>query len=166
MTLPDLRHRFPGLADGWVRLDGPAGTLPVDLAIDAVHAYLVSSAPANVGGCFEASARTGALVDDVRAEVGRLLGAGSSRVIFGASSTALVFAFTRALARQWKGGERIVCTRLDHDSNVSPWLHVADDTGAVVRFAGFDTSTGRLPVEAIESLLTDRTRWVAVTGAS
>ena len=74
--LPDLRHRFPGLADGWVRLDGPAGTLPVDTAIDAMHDYLRSTAPANLGGHFEASERTtGALVDDVRAAVGGCSGA-------------------------------------------------------------------------------------------
>ena len=47
--LPDLRSRFPGLVDGWVRLDGPAGTLPVDTSIDAMHAYFSSTAPANVG---------------------------------------------------------------------------------------------------------------------
>ncbi len=58
-------ERFPGL-DEWVRLDGPAGTLPVDTSIDAMHAYLTSSAPANTGGSFDASRRTTALVDDVR----------------------------------------------------------------------------------------------------
>ena len=108
MTLPDLRHRFPGLGDGWVRLDGPAGTLPVDRSISAMHAYMSSSAPANIGGAFEASVRTTAMVDDVRARVGGLLGADASQVIFGASATTLVFAYTRALARTWKGGERIV----------------------------------------------------------
>ena len=45
-----------------------------------------------------------------------------SQVIFGPSATALVFAFTRALARTWTGSERIVCTQLDHDSNVTPWV--------------------------------------------
>ncbi len=62
-------ERFPGL-DEWVRLDGPAGTLPVDTSIDAMHAYLTSSAPANTGGSFDASRRTSALVDDVRDRVG------------------------------------------------------------------------------------------------
>ena len=75
LMLPDVRHRFPGLGDDWVRLDGPAGTLPVDTAIEAMHAYLCSAAPANVGGRFDASIRTTALVDDVRGAVGALLGA-------------------------------------------------------------------------------------------
>jgi cysteine desulfurase family protein (TIGR01976 family) len=167
MALADLRHRFPGLADGWVRLDGPAGTLPVDTAIDAMHAYLRSTAPANVGGRFEASERTGALVDDVRATVGRLLGASADQVIFGASATALVFAYTRALARTWTGGERIVCTQLDHDSNVTPWVLAAADAGASVTIVPVDPRDGALDLgDVAAELAKGGVAWVALTGAS
>ena len=165
--LRDLRHRFPGLADGWVRFDGPAGTLPVDTAIDAMHAYLVSTAPANVGGCFEASERTGALVDDVRARVGGLFGARAEQVIFGASATALVFAYTRALARTWRGGERIVCTQLDHDSNITPWVLAATDAGAEVTVVPVDPADGSLDLADVQRELdAGGVAWVALTGAS
>ena len=36
--LAGVRERFPGLRDGWARLDGPAGTQMVDAAIDAIPA--------------------------------------------------------------------------------------------------------------------------------
>ncbi len=167
VTLPDLRSRFPGLADGWVRLDGPAGTLPVDTAIEAMHDYLCSPAPANTGGAFEASIRTAAMVDGVRAAVGRLLGAGGEQVIFGASSTALVFAYTRALARTWRGGERIVCTRLDHDSNVTPWVLAAQETGAEVVMLPVDPADGSLDLADLEAALAaGGVTWVALSGAS
>jgi cysteine desulfurase family protein (TIGR01976 family) len=167
MTMPDLRHRFPGLADGWVRLDGPAGTLPVDTAIAAMHEYLASPAPANVGGAFAASARTGEVVDAARASVGRLLGAEGSQVIFGGSSTALVFAFTRALARTWTGGERIVCTQLDHDSNITPWVLAASDAGADVVMLPVDPRDGSLDLADLErELAAGGVAWVALTGAS
>lgn len=38
----DLRARFSGLSDGWVRFDGPAGTLPVDTCVDAIADYMRS----------------------------------------------------------------------------------------------------------------------------
>ena len=165
--LPDLRHRFPGLSDGWVRLDGPAGTLPVDSSIEAMHNYLCSSAPANVGGAFEASARTGAMVDDVRAAVGRLFGAAATQVIFGASATALVFAYTRALARTWSTDTRIVCTQLDHDSNVTPWVLAAQDAGASVTMLPVDPVDGSLDLADLEkALVTGDVGWVALSGAS
>jgi cysteine desulfurase family protein (TIGR01976 family) len=167
LTLPDVRSRFPGLADGWVRLDGPAGTLPVDTAIEAMRAYLSSPDPANVGGRFDASVRTGAMVDEVRAAVGRLLGTAGSQVIFGASSTALMFAYTRALARTWKGGERIVCTQLDHDSNITPWVLAARDAGAEVTMLPVDPRDGSLDLADLERVLAGgAVSWVALTGAS
>jgi cysteine desulfurase family protein (TIGR01976 family) len=165
--LPDLRHRFPGLGDGWVRFDGPAGTLPVDTSIDAMHDYFSSPAPANVGGRFDASIRTGEMVDAVRASVGSLLGAAGSQVIFGASSTALMFAYTRALARAWSGGERIVCTQLDHDSNITPWVLAARDAGAEVTMLPVDPRDGSLDLADLERALGGgAVAWVALTGAS
>jgi cysteine desulfurase family protein (TIGR01976 family) len=159
-------ERFPGL-DEWVRLDGPAGTLPVDTSIDAMHAYLTSSAPANTGGSFDASRRTTALVDDVRERVGALFGGEGSQVIFGPSATALVFAFTRALARTWTGSERIVCTQLDHDSNVTPWVLAASDAGARVSMIPVNPANGTIDLGDLElELGRGDVAWVALTGAS
>jgi len=159
--------RFPGLADGWIRLDGPAGTLPVDTSIDAMTAYLRGCEPANAGGAFAASVGTGAMVDRVRGDVGAFLGCGSQQIIFGASSTALVFAFTRALARTWRGGERIVCTQLDHDSNVTPWVLAAAEAGATVSIVAVDPSDGSLDLADVERELShDGAAWLAISGAS
>ena len=46
------RDRFPGLADGWARLDGPGGTQMVDVAIDAMTDWMRSGRTANEGGAF------------------------------------------------------------------------------------------------------------------
>ncbi len=167
MSPSDLRDRFPGLDEGWVRLDGPAGTLPVDTSITAMHDYLRSPHPANVGGHFAASEHTTALVDAVRQKVGALLGAHGSQVIFGPSATALMFAFTRALARTWKGAERIICTQLDHDSNVSPWVLAAADADARVTMLPVDPVDGSFDLADLQRALAEGpTSWVALSGAS
>ncbi|MFN8156001.1 MAG: aminotransferase class V-fold PLP-dependent enzyme [Candidatus Nanopelagicales bacterium] len=164
---PDLRARFSGLSDGWVRLDGPAGTLPVDSCVDAIADYMRSPAPANLGGSFEASHASDAVVARARESVARLVGAQPDEVVFGPSTTNLMFAFTRALSRQWEPGDRIVCTQLDHDSNVSPWLLAARDVGATVELLEVDPVDGTLDVEPLKDLCADgRTRWVAISGAS
>ena len=49
------RDRFPGLRDGWARLDGPAGTQMVDTAIDAMADFMRSGHIANQGGVFAAA---------------------------------------------------------------------------------------------------------------
>ncbi|HTN81220.1 MAG TPA: aminotransferase class V-fold PLP-dependent enzyme [Acidimicrobiales bacterium] len=160
------RVRFPGL-DEWVRLDGPAGTLPVDTCIEAIHTYLSSSAPANTGGPFDASVHTSALVEEVRESVGALFGARGEQVIFGPSATSLVFSFTRALARTWEGAGRIVCTQLDHDSNVTPWVLAARDAGASVTMLRVDPRDGTLDLADLERALRGGgVAWVALCGAS
>ncbi len=161
-----LRDRFPGLVDGVARFDGPAGTLMVDTAIEAMQQHLARGEAANLGGPFAASIRTGELVDRARATVGQLLGAPAEGIVFGPNMTTLTLALTRALARQLGPGDEVVCTRLDHDANVTPWVLAAADVGATIVFANLDPVTGRLPVEAVARCLSDRTRWVAVSGAS
>jgi cysteine desulfurase family protein (TIGR01976 family) len=166
----DLRNRFPGVVEGvyqgWARFDGPAGTQVVDAAIEASGDWQRSGRNANSHGAFPAADDCDHLVDRVSATMGRLLNADPYGFVFGPSTTANVFSLTRAIARELRPADEIICTRLDHDSNVAPWLLVGEDTGATVHLAPFDVATGRLPVESITGLLSERTRWVAVTGAS
>ena len=74
--------------------------------------------------------------------------------------------FAAAVGRTLGPGDEIVCTRLDHDANVRPWLIAAERAGATVRFAEPEPGTLELPVAAVEAVLSERTRWVAVTAAS
>jgi cysteine desulfurase family protein (TIGR01976 family) len=157
------RDRFPGLRGGWARLDGPAGTQMVDSAIEAMAEFMRSGDNANQGGVFEAALRSDDLVASTRATVGTLLGGDPRGVAFGPSMTAMTMRFAAAAVQP---GDEIVLSRLDHDANVSPWLIAAERTGATVRFAEPDPETLELPVSAVEAVLTDRTRWVAVTAAS
>jgi cysteine desulfurase family protein (TIGR01976 family) len=160
------RTRFPGLADGWARLDGAAGTQMVDDAIEEMAAWMRSGHNANHGGAFQAAERTDALVDEARASVARLLGAGHEGIVFGPSMTALTMRFAAAACRSLQPGDEIVLTRLDHDANVAPWLIAAARAGVEVRFAVPERETLELPAAAVEAVLSPRTRWVAVTAAS
>jgi cysteine desulfurase family protein (TIGR01976 family) len=160
------RERFPGLSDGWARLDGPAGTQMVDTAIGAMTEWMRSGLSANAGGLFAAGEATDGLVASTRETVGELLGASPAGVVFGPSMTALTFHFSAAVGRSLRPGDEIVCTRLDHDANVWPWMVAADRAGARVRLAEPDPGTLELPLEAVTAELSERTRWVAITAAS
>jgi cysteine desulfurase family protein (TIGR01976 family) len=95
-----------------------------------------------------------------------LLDADPNGVVFGANMTTMTFAFTRAVARTLKPGDRVVGTRLDHDANVSPWRIACEESGAEHVLAPFSPADGRLDMNALASLITPNTKWVAVTGAS
>jgi cysteine desulfurase family protein (TIGR01976 family) len=101
-----------------------------------------------------------------RQAVADLLGADPAGVVFGRSMTQVTYDLARALARAWGPGDEVVVTRLDHDGNIRPWVQAAGTSGATVRWAAFDRDSAELPVAAVQELLSDRTRMVAVTGAS
>jgi cysteine desulfurase family protein (TIGR01976 family) len=115
---------------------------------------------------FDAGKATDELTDSTRRVLGELLGADADGVVIGPNMTSLTLKFAAAAGRELEAGDEIVCTRLDHDANVGPWLIAAERAGATVRFADPDPETLELPVSAIESALSERTRWVAVTAAS
>jgi cysteine desulfurase family protein (TIGR01976 family) len=160
------RDRFPGLTGGWARLDGPAGTQMVDAAIAAMDEWMRSGKGANHGGPFAAAVATEECVEECRAAVGRLLGAAPQDVALGPSMTALTMRLSAAVGRTLAPGDEVVVTRLDHDANVRPWVIAAERAGAVVRWAEPERGSLALPAAAVEAVLSERTRWVAVTAAS
>jgi cysteine desulfurase family protein (TIGR01976 family) len=163
-TVESVRARFTALQRPLAFFDGPGGTQVPDTVIEAIADYLRES-NANLGGPFETSRRSDALVTEAHAAAAGLLNATIDEVAFGANMTTLNFALTRAAARDWQAGDEVVCTRLDHDGNVSPWLELARDKGLTVRFAEIDHEC-RLDVGQLRSLLSERTRVVAFPWAA
>ncbi|HEY8724129.1 MAG TPA: cysteine desulfurase-like protein [Gaiellaceae bacterium] len=163
-TVEAVRARFTALQQPLTFFDGPGGTQVPDSVIDAIADYLRYS-NANTDGPFETSRRTDALLTKARLTAADFLNATADEVAFGANMTTLNFALTRAASREWRKGDEIVCTKLDHDGNVSPWLELAHDRGFVVKFAEVDEEC-RLDLEHLRSLLSDRTRVVAYPWAA
>jgi cysteine desulfurase family protein (TIGR01976 family) len=165
------RRQFPALErhiDGQrvVYLDGPAGSQVPERVIRAVSRYL-GETNANHGGRFATSRQSDAMLETAHQAVADLLGAASpEETIFGANMTSLTFAFSRALARSWQPGDEVIVTRLDHDANVRPWVLAARDAGARVRFVGIHHEDCTLDIEEFRSVLSERTRLVAVGCAS
>jgi cysteine desulfurase family protein (TIGR01976 family) len=159
-----VRARYSALDRGLAFFDGPGGTQCPDEVIDAIARYLRED-NANVGAPYETSVRTVELIERARSAAGRFLSCHPDEVAFGQSMTSLNFLLTRALGRELREGDEVVCTRLDHDANVSPWLALAEDLGIVVRFAGVRDDLS-LDLDDLEAQLSERTRVVAFPVAS
>jgi cysteine desulfurase family protein (TIGR01976 family) len=160
-----IRAAYPALADGDAYLDGAAGTQVPSAVIDAI-AGAYRSGIGNVGGAFPASARSGSIVAECRAAVADLVGGVPDGVIIGPNMTTLTYRLADTLSRSWQPGDEVVVSRLDHDANVRPWVQAAERRGAVVRWAEIDKSIAELPAAQYSSLVSERTRLVAVTAAS
>ena len=159
-----VRARYTALDRRLAFFDGPGGTQCPDEVIDAIARYLRED-NANIGAPYETSMRTVELVERAHATAGRFLSCDPGEVAFGPSMTSLNFLLTRALGRTLERGDEIVCTRLDHDANVAPWLELAEDLGVVVRFAGVHEDLS-LDLDDLEAQLSERTKVVAFPIAS
>ena len=166
-----VRDHFPSLArtiDGApvAYLDGPGGTQVTRECIAAMTAYLERS-NANRHGAFAASHETDALIDEAHAAGADFLGAHDpGEIVFGPNMTTLTFGISRALGRDLRPGDEVVVTRLDHDANIAPWLAVAEDRGATVRWLELAEDGASLDLDALDDVLSPRTRIVAVGLAS
>jgi cysteine desulfurase family protein (TIGR01976 family) len=169
LDLRDIRSRFPALRattpDGRpiVHADAPGGTQVPETVIDAMAGYL-RAGNSNAHGDFDRSRATDALCAEVRAQAAEFLGSDAQGIVFGPNMTTLTFHIAAALRRELGPGDRIVCTRLDHDANVAPWLDLAERTGAGIDWLDLDRSAGTLD---LSSLRVDRaTRLITFPAAS
>ena len=170
MDVAWVREQFPSLGrivDGRsvVFADAPGGTQVPARVIDAMSGYL-RDRNANTGGAFETSRRTDELIAEARGGAADFLGGDPAECVFGQNMTTLSFSLSRSVARTLSPGAEIVVTRLDHDANIAPWLAVAVETGAVVRWVDLVEDDCSLDLESLRDALSARTRVVAVTLAS
>ena len=160
-----VRAQFPALRAGTAHFDGPGGTQVPESVARAV-ADTLTSPIANRGRITAAERTADDIVLGARQAMADLLGADPLGIVFGRSATQLTFDVSRTLAAGWAPGDEVVVSRLDHDANVRPWVRAAEAAGATVRWIEFDPATGELTADDVAAVLTDRTRLVAVTGAS
>ncbi|MBV7262860.1 cysteine desulfurase-like protein [Photobacterium sp. WH24] len=166
-----VRQQFPALAqqinDAPVYFfDGPGGAQVPASVLQAMTDYL-GRYNANLGGSFFSSEVTVSLMAKARESVQALLNAPSpDNIVFGPNMTSLTFQLSRAISRDWKQGDEVIVTSLDHYSNVSSWQQAADDKGVLVRQVRVNEADCTLDYEHFESLLNNKTRLVAVTYAS
>jgi cysteine desulfurase family protein (TIGR01976 family) len=160
-----VRAEFPALRAGSAHFDGPGGTQTPRAVIEAV-ADALAAPLSNRGRSTLGERNADDIVIEARRAIGDLVAVDAAGVVLGRSATQLTYDFSRTLSASWSAGDEVVVTRLDHDSNVRPWVQAAARAGAAVRWVPFDPATGELSPDDVTAVLSDRTRVVAVTAAS
>ena len=159
-----VRRRFSSLQGEFAFLDAPGGSQVPDEVGDAI-ARALREASANLGAPYETGRRVEQILGDARADAGRFLNCSADDVVFGTNMTTLDFMLSRTASRDWKEGDRILVSRLDHDGGVAPWVELAADRGFQVEWVDV-TEDLRLDLDDLERKLDDRVRVVACVLAS
>jgi cysteine desulfurase family protein (TIGR01976 family) len=159
-----VRRRFSSLQGGFAFLDSPGGSQVPDEVGEAI-ARALREASANLGAPYETGRRVEEILVAARADAGRFLNCSADDVVFGTNMTTLDFMLSRTASRDWRKGDRILVSRLDHDGGVAPWLELAADRGFEVEWVDV-TEDLRLDLDDLERKLDERVRVIACVAAS
>ncbi len=146
-----------------VYLDNAASTQKPTAVIEAVRDYYATHNANIHRGVHRLSQEATAAFEAARATMARFVGAEQSEeIIFtrGTTESINLVAFSYGRANV-KAGDEIVVTEMEHHSNIIPWQLLCEQVGAVLKPAPID-DTGDLILDELESLLTERTKIVAV----
>ncbi len=167
-----IRSRFPALDQSvggkpLVYLDSAATSQKPSSVLEVLQEYYERD-NANVHrGIHELSRRATIAYEAARERVAGFIGAAEpAEVIWTRGTTEAInlVAGTWALDNLAEGDE-ILLTTMEHHSNIVPWQLVAGRTGAKLRYIEMDEE-GRLDLSALDSLVSGRTKLVALTQIS
>ncbi|HEY6961268.1 MAG TPA: aminotransferase class V-fold PLP-dependent enzyme [Gaiellaceae bacterium] len=164
MNVDAVRARFSSLQKGFAFFDAPGGTQVPDEVGHAI-ANALREASGNLGAPYATGRAVETILAGAKEDAARFLGCDADEISFGANMTTLDFALSRTAARDFREGDEVLTTQLDHDGGVAPWVELGEDRGIVVRVAG---ATDELTVDYddVERQVSERTRVVAFALAS
>ena len=110
--------------------------------------------------------------EGARAKVAAFLGTDVGEIVFTKNATEAINLVAYALSGhqgsgrlQVRPGDEILITEMEHHANLVPWQQLCERTGATLRWLSV-TPEGRLDLDHLDSMITGRTRIVAVTHQS
>jgi cysteine desulfurase/selenocysteine lyase len=118
-------------------------------------------------GIYALAEEATAMFEGARATLATFLGAPSpSTIVFTRGTTESINLVAHGWGRKFlHEGDEVLLTEMEHHSNIVPWQFAAQATGATLRYIPL-TDDGLLDLSDLGSLLTERTKMLAVTGMS
>ena len=166
-----VRSHFPALAlrhddHPRVYLDNPAGTQVPNVVLDRIRAALVEF-NANMHGNFRTSDVATETVHQAHVAMADMYHAASpDEIVFGPNMTTLTFQMARVLGPLFVEGDEMITTHMEHDGNNTPWRTMAAERGMVVKTVPWNRETNEFDLDALDELITPRTRFASLNVAS
>jgi len=172
LDIEALRREFPVLSRmindrPLCYLDSAASSQRPQFVIDAISRYYETT-HANVHrGVHKLSQEATDLFEGARETLRRFINARSTReVIFVRGTTEAINLVAQSYARpRLQPGDEILISWLEHHANIVPWQMACEQTGAVLKVIPI-TRSGEVDYAAFESLLSERTRLLALSHVS
>ena len=172
MRIQDIREMFPALSGKvygkpLVYFDNAATSQRLKTVVDKME-NLALGVNANIHrAVHKLAADATEEYESTRDVVREYINAGSrEEIIFTSGTTASINLVAFSLGEILVGeGDEIIVSEEEHHSNIVPWQMLCQRKGAKLKVLGVDDE-GHLKIEELESLITERTKLVAVAHIS
>lgn len=150
-----------------VYLDNAATTQKPQVVIDTLSDYYKTRNSNIHRGVHYLSSAATADFEEARREVRDFINAKEeAEIIFTRGTTESINLLASSFGKTFiKEGDEIIISEMEHHSNIVPWQFVCEERGAKLKVLNFNDK-GELLIEKLESLITARTKIVAVTHVS
>lgn len=147
-------------------LDNAAMTQTPQCVIDSIVRFETSSRTNINRGLYPLADQATEEYEEARREVARFINAdNASEIVFTSGTTLSINIIAQAICDTLSPGDEILLSKLEHHSNVIPWLIAARQKDLTVKFIPL-TADGRLDLSSLNNQLTRRCRIIALTHAS
>lgn len=167
-----VRQDFPTLFqevndEPLVYLDNSATTQKPRQVLDVVEKYYEFDNSNVHRGVHTLSERATEEYEAAREKVRTFIQANSTKeILFTRGATTSLNWVARGYGDKFiQAGDEIIISMMEHHANIVPWQQLAMRTGAVLKYVHFDEE-GHLDLEEYQSLLTDKTKIVAIAHVS
>ena len=161
-----------------VYLDSGATSQKPEVVLDAEQDFYAQRNAAVHRGAHQLAEEATEAFETARTQVASFVGVRDDELVWTSNATAGINLVAYAMSNATLGrggdaarrfalapGDEIVVTEAEHHANLVPWQELAARTGATLRWLGVDDS-GRIRVDELDTVVTERTRVLAFTHAS
>lgn len=153
------RAQFPNVCWDWAFFENAGGAFVPQSVIQRMTSYMTES-QVQPGASFGPSAKAQERMELGHKLMAEMIGADKDEVTIAASTSMNVYVMAQALRHQWKEGDEIIVTNLNHEANSGSWRRLAEFGIKIVEWP-VNPDTAALDTDLLDLLLNERTRLVA-----
>ena len=163
-----VRAQFPAFSDPlsakWSFFENAGGSYVPHNVINHLNHFMTSTKVQPYAE-FDTSTIAGNNMDKATELFAKMINANKDEIIIGASTTMNMYVLSNAMKHFLKPGDEVIVTNQDHEANVGAWRRLKEH-GAIIKEWKINSENAELEISDLESLLSDRTKIVAVTHCS
>ena len=163
-----VRSQFPAFNDplskDWSFFENAGGSYVPHNVIEKLTEFMTSTKVQPYAE-YPMSKIAGENMDLANELFAKMINAKNNEIIIGGSTSVNLYVLSNALKKYINTGDEIIVTNQDHEANISPWRRLEKE-GAIIKEWKFNLNNHELELSELESLITSKTKILAVTHCS